>query len=150
MTLLDSTDGPPGVWPHRPNLWNPATGRVELQRTANLIWGAVTATAGYTVAFIPTAGKRFRLMGFNLRVPSNAAWASSNQYLQIRDALTATIATPYYDLAVTTGPTDPINIKIELPGNGYLSALADNVLQVRLNTSLTTGSFHFIGWGCEE
>ncbi len=91
------------------------------------------AAAGANAIWTPAAGKKFRLMGFHLSFSgtTNAKW---------QDGATD-ITGLYYGVANTV-------VNGGLPeANGYLSALADNVLNLNLSAAVAVGG---LVWGVEE
>lgn len=89
------------------------------------------------VVWTPTAGKKFRLVGWHL----GATVAAASVIFKEGVAHAATgIQTPVLPLA---GPSD----SVDLLGGGYLSVAADNTLQVDVSVNSTiTGMV----WGYEE
>ena len=91
------------------------------------------AAAGANAVWTPAAGKKFRLMGFHLSFSgtANAKW---------QDGATD-ITGLYYGVANTA-------INGGLPeANGYLSAAADNALNLNLSAAVAVGG---LVWGTEE
>ena len=148
MNWLDDTDGPPGVREHTNFLYNPATARMESPRTFNQIRSGAFKAAAYGDLWIPAAGKRFRLMGFNFYLSSNATWVGGPFYIHLRDNVTVFDLLTYIDAG--TSPPDALRESVELPGNGYLSLLADNKLRVYMSHTLIAGFLFMRCWGCEE
>jgi len=146
MTWLDEIDSPPGVRPHTPNLWNPAMGRVELQRTAGRVIGSGFTAEGNNALWTPAAGNRFRMMGFSFYIPSDVTAAAGTTYLALRDGDTYIDTLGAFPSAVPNAIFETVN----LPGNGYLSIAANNVLNVNLTKVLTAGVIRVRVWGCEE
>jgi hypothetical protein len=90
-----------------------------------------TSTA--TTIWTPTTGKKFRLMGVIVST-------SATVHLHLRDGAGGTIF--FTSRTLATGQTFDF-------GNGYLSAAANNVLEVR-NDSGTTTNVWITAWGTEE
>ena len=91
------------------------------------------SAAGANAVWTPAAGKKFRLMGFHLSFSGtvNAKWQDG----------TTDITGLYYGVANTV-------VNGGLPeANGYLSAAADNVLNLNLSAAVAVGG---LVWGVEE
>jgi uncharacterized cupin superfamily protein len=122
----------------------------ERKRTPN-IFKSISATAtGSTALWTPAAGKKFRLMKIRMKISADAAAAAA-----------ALLTTALLDSATNFGisSVDYIPLaavilehgvyEIDL-GNGYLSTLADNVLNVNLSFALTVGGISITACGTEE
>lgn len=88
-------------------------------------------TSTNTTIWTPAAGKKYRLMGISIAT-------SATVHLHIRDS-----GTIFHSVRLQ-GSTVTFDF-----GNGYLSALANNVLEVR-NDSGTTTNVWITAWGTEE
>jgi hypothetical protein len=119
-------------------------------RIAN-VYKTVSATAaGNTPVWTPTAGKKFRLMGYTIDVAGTAA-ATGVQVLQLRDNATV-IKNHLANLIQTTTASisgGDSHMGADL-GQGQLSALANNVLNINLGTAMATGAVVVHAWGTEE
>lgn len=123
-------------------------------RVANKSNTVATAAAGNTALWTPAAGKKFRLMKYMIEVTEQAT-----------QAVGGTINISLFDGAAgATGQVHDVYIPgaalgaagelytspwIDL-GNGYLSAAANNVLNVNLSAALTGGTVRVICSGTEE
>ncbi len=118
----------------------------------------VQATAsGNTALWTPTSGKKFRLMRFNIQLTANAVLASAAVLtVTFQDATTGIPIT--YDFYVgqvaLTGATALFIAGEETGlidlGNGVLSAAVNNVLNVNLSATLTSGNVRVTVAGTEE
>lgn len=124
----------------------------DRKRTPNVFKTAVVTAAGSTAVWTPAAGKKFRLMGYSIEITGNAIQAAAGNFeITLLDAAAAIgIGSSLYVPAVAlnvfgSNALNPINI-----GNGYLSALANNVLNVNLSNALTAGEIRVNVWGTEE
>lgn len=123
-------------------------------RTPRQFLTVAAATAGNTALWTPTAGKKFRLMRYQIHVTGNASFAVAGVLTislfdaaagatgQVHDVYIPAIA------GIVTGEayTSPW---IDL-GNGYLSVLVNNVLNVNLSAALATGNVRVLCCGTEE
>ena len=123
-------------------------------RTPAVFHSAVATAAGNTAVWTPTSGKKFRLMRFMLVLTDEAARAAAGDItVKFQDATTDIgIGLPVYVPAAAIAA--PIGEAwssgwIDI-GNGYLSAAANNVLNVNLSAALTAGTFGVIAAGTEE
>lgn len=119
-------------------------------RVANIFHTVVATAAGNTAVWTPTAGKKFRLMGYTISAAGTLAATGVNT-LQLRDGgtvikthLANMIQTP--TVSISGGDTQ---IGADL-GQGQLSATANNVLNVNLSTAMATGGVAVNVWGTEE
>lgn len=136
-------------------LGNMALLTAEQQRTPTSFKTTGLAPAGGATATVwtPTAGKRFRLMGFIATAPMNAAGATNEIDLNLTDSGGGTIATWRVFVPTTPVTTTPGNLviaKLIIPGNGYLAAAVSSPLTASVSAILTNGTLRFIAWGCEE
>ena len=126
-------------------VFNESTGHYEDIRTPST-WKAIgpVAGAGNTAIWTPSVGKRFRLLGFQISIPSTATTAAGST-IALFDGAGGIIN--LVDLgASSTG----VNLLFNLPQNGYLSVAAGNVLNLNLTAALTTGAVLVSAWGDEE
>lgn len=105
--------------------------RVRVGRTYKYIEYLNLPTSTGTTIWTPAAGKKFRLMGISVAT-------SATVHLHIRDAGTI------FHSVRSQGTTTSFDF-----GNGYLSAAANNILEVR-NDSGTTTNVWVTAWGTEE
>jgi len=116
-------------------------------RVANVFKNVVATAAGNTAVWTPTSGKKFRLMGYTISVSGIMA-ATGVQALQFRDGATTVIDRRAATVTATT-PTGDSQLAADF-GQGQLSALANNVLNVNLGTAMTGGGVYVNAWGTEE
>ena len=134
-------------------VWNPGTNNMELLRTPS-IYKTLLAAATSNAIWTPAAGKKFRLMGFSIVLSADATLAVAGETVLslVDNATNINIAFAFWvpSVALTTslGTTNPVNFN--LPGNGYLSLAANNVLNANLTVALATGKFSINAMGTEE
>ena len=140
--------------------FDPLTGRPEMRCIAmvynvddDLNEAILTPTAFKTVAanligstalWTPGSGNKFRILGFKVFIPSTATTAAGST-ITLKDD-----ATTIFTLAVLGTTTQIVNYQHSNMVNGYLSAAADNVLNVNLSAALTAGAVVVDVWGVEE
>jgi hypothetical protein len=119
----------------------------------------VATAAGNTAVWTPAAGKKFRLMRFQITGVNLAATAATVITISFQDNVTGiTIGT--YDVLlpaiatatdVLAGGIQYISDWIDL-GNGIISAVANNVLNANVSATVAgaTGSFRYNVCGTEE
>ncbi len=114
----------------------------------------VSASAsGSTALFTPTTGKKFRILSYVIEVTSNASLAAGavlvikllDSAADINHAHSVFVPTT----AVTTGGPSLLALSVDL-GQGILSGLANNVLNVNLSAALATGACRITAMVCEE
>jgi hypothetical protein len=114
-----------------------------------------TAAAGDTVVWTPALGKKFRLMRFKIEVTADASKATTGTLtIQLRDNA---IVVGLTHLVWVIATADARNVVsgyisdwIDLGAVGYLSATANNPLNVNLSSALTAGLVNVIAIGTEE
>jgi hypothetical protein len=119
-----------------------------------IVFRTATATAaGNTALWTPAAGKKFRLMRFRVQVTGNAALAAAGILtVDLQDAAAAfNMATSVFvpGAAGTTMAGWYESDWVDL-GQGYLSVLANNVLNINLSAALTAGLVRVQTAGTEE
>ena len=125
----------------------------DRQRTPNIYKTATATASGNTALWTPTSGKKFRLMRFKVDVTANASLAAGAIFtVGLQDAtsdlgVSSDIYVP--TTAVTTGMGGWTSGWIDL-GNGKLSSVANNVLNVNLSAALATGDVRVTACGIEE
>lgn len=132
------------------NLFNGATW--DRQRTPAIFKQVSTAATGSTALWTPAAGKKFRLMGYRICVTALAKAAAA-----------ADLVINLLDAAAGIGQSTPVTIPVAAAGNGLimdsgwidlgngiLSALANNVLNLNLSFALTGGLVNITACGTEE
>jgi hypothetical protein len=117
------------------------------------VFKTVQATAsGNTALWTPTSGTKFRVMKYMVVITGNASLASSGVLtIVFQDATTATAFAidVYVPATGLAGGADFVSPWIDL-GNGFLSATANNVLNVNLSAALTAGNVRVVAIGTEE
>jgi hypothetical protein len=128
--------------------WNGAS--FDRVRVANVSHTALVTAAGTTPVWTPTAGTTFRLMGYTIDVAGTLA-ATGVQTIQLADGATV-FKNHLADVIETTAVGDAgstTNIGADL-GQGFLSAAANNVLNIVLGSAMVTGGVAINVWGTEE
>lgn len=125
----------------------------DRQRTPTVFKTAAATAAGLTSVWTPAAGKKFRLLAFALLVTGNAAMAvAGTEAIQLQDS--GTLFGLAFDLYAPAASVNQLGDAFYTGwvavGNGYLSAAANNVLQVWLASALTTGYVRVNVAGTEE
>jgi hypothetical protein len=127
-------------------------------RTPNTFKTAQATASGDTALWTPTSGKKFRLMRFKVQVTANAYIAARGVLtIKLRDAttdisLTHDIYLGQTAIAADTNPNQQPILEtgwIDL-GNGFLSAAANNVLNINLSAALSGGNVRVTCAGTEE
>jgi hypothetical protein len=122
-------------------------------RTPSVFKTTTATVSGNTVVWTPTSGKKFRLMRYIIQIPQNAAAsAAADLEITFQDATTS-IGVGHScfipSTAATTFGSGYSSGWIDL-GNGYLSAAANNVLNINLSFALTSGEVRVTVCGAEE
>ena len=134
-------------------MYNPATNSYEIQRTPTKYKTALVTASGNTAIWTPSAGKKFRLLGYVAQVTGNSILGTAavvdcdfrEGNTSIGHAFSAFI--PLLSLGSLGGaPPIPYNF----PGNGYLATTADAVLNLNLSSALTGGGIRVSVFGTEE
>jgi hypothetical protein len=138
-------------------LFNPAGagGLISERLRTPTVWSGANASAiGATAIWTPAAGKKFRLMAGFIMVPSNCIQAVAGLIaFGLQDAAGAFMGKSFTTFVPgAAGPTGPpLGFwPFVIPGNGWLSALANNSLNVNLSAALTTGLCIVGTMGTEE
>jgi len=144
--IMLSFDPTTGAWVQT-YLYNSLTGKGEAQRTVTkLIPSGLISNIGTTVLWTPAAGKKFRLLGFSVIIRVDTTTAAGS-LITLLDGATPIDNVCWIAATVTTQPN---RWSAPLPGNGYLSTAAGNVLYVNCSAALTAGGIYINVWGCEE
>ena len=144
--IMLSYDPTTGAWVQT-TLYNPLTGKGETKRTlTKIIPTALISAAGNTAIWTPAAGKKFRLIGFSVVVRGDTTTAAGSLVTLLDGATTIDNVC----WLATTVATQPNRWSEPLPGNGYLSAAANNILYANLSAAATAGGIYINVWGCEE
>lgn len=142
--------GPLGVITYK---YTPVSGNMAIDRHVEVLKTAQATALGNTAVWTPAAGKKFRLMRFNISIPAQCK-QSVGGIITITFQDSTTGIPHAYDVFVP-GTADTISgvdfnsgwIDI---GNGILSAAANNVLNVNLSAALTAGNVRVNVAGTEE
>lgn len=127
-------------------------------RSADITRYANANASGDTVVWTPTSGKRFRLLGFMIKLSENASQAvAGNMTIQLRDATSATIAQfrPFVPQTAGTTMGDGWSTGFIELGNtggglGFQSGNANRALNVNLSAALATGYCDVVAVGTED
>jgi hypothetical protein len=126
-------------------------------RTPNFFKTASATAAGNTAVWTPTSGKKFRLMKFQIQLTDDAAMTVGSGDINIRFQDATTDFGFQYDVTIPAASiAAPIGVAFDtgwiVLENGYLSAVANNVLNFNIQggNPLTTGKFRINVCGVEE
>jgi hypothetical protein len=126
---------------------DPTTG--EHQRHPALWWiSGLIVAAGDTVLAAAAPGRRHRVLGMIITLASGTTAAAAS-LLTIADA-----AAPFVIIAIAGAAlaASPVGIQwsVNFPGNGFLCALPNTVINVNLTTALAVGGVCVTMWGVDE
>jgi hypothetical protein len=147
--IVDITDRPGLCVAGGAAVKNMVSGVYEEQRTPSVFKHALITAAGSTALWTPTAGKKFRILGYVICPDAGLAAAGVELITFLDNATAITIAHQTY-LPIAASIAHQVPMVIALPGNGYLSVAADNVLNVSLGTAVTAGAISVFVYGTEE
>lgn len=116
----------------------------EPVRTPNTFKLANAAAIGSTALWTPAAGKKFRILGFSVFIPSISTSAAGSVVSLLDNAAAFTYA------AAIGATTAVVALTVALGPNGFLSAAANNVLNISLSAAFTAGAIYVSAWGTEE
>ena len=116
----------------------------EALRTPEVFKTGSATLINSTALWTPAGGKKFRIMGFNVLIPSTATSAGGIT-VTLKDG-----AATVFTLFIMGTTTQVVNYQTTLAGNGYLSSAADNVLNIDNTAAFTAGSVTVNVWGTEE
>ena len=122
-------------------------------RTPSVFKTGTATAAGNTAVWTPTAGKKFRLMRYQIEVQEGSTLgAGANDVIKFQDATTDIGF--IHDVFIPAAALATMGVLyqsgwIDL-GNGILSAAANNVLNINIGTVLTAGGVRVNVAGCEE
>lgn len=129
-----------------------SVGAWDNMRTCTTFKQASTAATGSTALWTPTAGKKFRLMRFRVQVTALAkAAAAADLKIALLDSAADLGVSSYCTIPVAAAGNGVISDTgwIDL-GNGVMSSLANNVLNINLSFALTGGLVNVTCAGTEE
>lgn len=124
----------------------------DVPRTPTTFKSVQATASGNTALWTPTSGKKFRLMRFKVQVTGNATQTAGGVLtIGLQDATTAIGVSHdvYVPSVALTGQFDYDGGWVDL-GNGFLSAAANNVLNINLSAAFTAGNCRIIACGTEE
>jgi hypothetical protein len=124
---------------------------LEARRTQTLLVRAESNAAGNVAIYTPAAGRRFRLLGFDIHAGGNVSLAAAgNLDMEIRDnAVRLFSFSNYIPLAVAAG-ANYISKTVMFGDNGYLSVANANALNLWLSAGLATGLVKVTVWITDE
>lgn len=122
-------------------------------RTPNVFKTAAATATGTLAVWTPTSGKKFRLMRFKIQITADSAQTTGAAVdFDLQDNVTSLNLTHTVFIPTTAGTTlagfyesDWIDL-----GNGILSAVADNVLNLVFAATGFAGTVRVIAAGNEE
>jgi len=121
----------------------------EKQRTPT-IFKRVEAQTNDSDIWEPAAGKKFRLLGGYIQISKEAACAGAFT-IRLLDGAGGNAFIPFtISSAALVATGQVIYLPFTIPGNGFLSAAADNHLQIDCSAALTAGNYSAAVWGTEE
>ena len=124
----------------------------DFERTPKVFKTATASSSGNTSVWTPTSGKKFRLMGLDFQLSENSTLGSGAVInIQFQDGTNpiGPVFSPFIPATPITGIGAEVTSMYSL-GNGILSALANNTLNINLSSALTAGSVRVNAWGTEE
>jgi hypothetical protein len=121
----------------------------ESQRTPTFWKWALCTTVAATAVWTPTAGKKFRLMGLTI-CPDAGLAAAGIQKISLLDSATDIGINFQTYLPIAASIAHQVPIVVVFPGNGFLSAAANNVLNCTLTSACTAGGISISVFGTEE
>ena len=113
---------------------------------ATVFKNAAVTASGATTIWTPSAGKRFRLMGYTLSISGTLA-ATGTQAIELLDG--ATVIAQHGATVNSATPQGDTQIGVDY-GNGYLSVVVNNVLSINLSATMLTGAVYVNAWGTEN
>jgi len=134
-------------------VFNGFAGTWERLRTPTIFKTSNVFAGGATTIWTPAAGKKFRLMGYRMSLPGDAACAAIQTLdLELRDGGAVITLRDAVQVPAAAGATPSLYVSpwVLLPGNGYLSSAANNVLAVNLGFAFTVSALRVTAVGTEE
>jgi len=129
-------------------VYNPASAVFERLRTPT-VFKTINHADNSIIVWSPAAGKKFRLMGGIITLAGPAKAAAAYNSLNFTDNAVAMFTVSFY-CPLAAASLSTYTIPFTLPGNGYLSAVADNDLICNFGAAITAGSVALNVWGTEE
>jgi len=130
-------------------LYNNVSNGWEAERTPMIYRHALCTSVAATAVWDPAAGKKFRIMGYVI-VPAAGMAAAGIQLITLLDQAAAIVIAHQVYLPIAASITNQPPIVVQLPGNGYLSVAADNILNCTLTAACTAGAISIFVYGTEE
>lgn len=125
----------------------------DRERTPTTFKTATATASGNTALWTPTSSKKFRLMRLLIEITGEAATSGGASIdVTLQDA-TSPIGIGFSVFVPGTGVTtteSAVNSGWIDLGNGFLSAAANNVLNINLSAALTAGKVRVTACGTEE
>lgn len=124
--------------------------KMQLQNPTVFKTLALITAAGDTAIWTPTTGKKFRLMGLQIYLATGTTAAAASE-ISIKDGSTVILNYAMCGVALVAFAIPGVCVAdLKLPGMGYLSAAANNVLNLNLSSVLAVGGVSVNAWGTEE
>ena len=152
-----------GMWDGLSGFWsigavsilkNGTSGKTEVQRTPGSFLTVATAAVGNTILWTPAAGKKFRLMKYMITVVDQATQVNPGTLtISLFDGAAGATGQVHDVFVPAVGLLN--NGSLYSSGwitldNGFLSAAANNALNINLSAALTAGTVRVICCGTEE
>jgi hypothetical protein len=109
---------------------------------------ALITAAGDTVVWAATAGKKHRIMGYNIELAAGTTAAAGSVLTLVDDATTVSTH-PICGAALAASP-NVVLANVVYPGNGYLQAAVNKDIKINLSTVLAVGGVSINIYGTEE
>jgi hypothetical protein len=128
----------------------------DRQRTPSIFKSATAAASGSTALWTPAAGKKVRLMRFKIQITGDSNIAAATKLtVKLLDAAVDIgvghiVNIPATATLLATSVNDGYDSGWIILDNGYLSVLANNVLNINLSSALAGGLVNVIACGTEE
>jgi hypothetical protein len=122
---------------------------LEAERTPTIMRTVNTALAGGSAIWTPALGNRFHLQAFQICLGIGCTTAAAALLIQILDQAAPIFRYPF-SAGALAATTEVWSETITLPGNGYESAVVNNVLTLNLSVALTAGSCSVTAFGFED
>jgi len=130
-------------------LYDPVLATWDRQRNVTTFKTLIDNTANNATVWTPAGGKKYRVMGGIISLSKDAACAGSFQ-VGLTDSAGGQWLVIQISHAALVATGQVMVVPFQIPGNGYLSPTAGNLLQATCSGALTAGSMGVTVWGTEE